>query len=159
MATGSRLSTGDSSSEMECSGRLFCHISKWQLTFLESSVYFCVCLHVLSVLWIRGTVFLELTYTPFKKPLTTATGAGASPAGTAARVSAADNTAVMPHDRVRGHIHTPYYAVTANCLPWSISYIIPRLLALHEIHFGSTCCKHNCTMMPFCSSAVTCCLI
>lgn len=52
-------------------------------------------------------MFLELTYTPFRKPPTTTTGAGASPAGTAARVSAADNTAVMPHDRVRGQYCMP----------------------------------------------------
>lgn len=49
----------------------------------------------------RGTVFLELTYTPFARPTATATGAGASPAGTASTLSAADNRAIMPHDKVR----------------------------------------------------------
>ena len=48
----------------------------------------------------RGTVFLELTYTPFMKPAGTPTGAGASPAPSSAHNSAVSNTPIMPHDKV-----------------------------------------------------------
>lgn len=49
-------------------------------------------------------MFLELTYTPFLKPAGALTGAGASPATSSARVSAANNVAIMPHDKVGGRV-------------------------------------------------------